>query len=89
MVPSAEQKITYGMPTFKSTQNIFHFAAFKNHIGFYPEPDIILIFAEQLTDYKTSKGAIQFKLNEQLPLKLIEEMVQIRLEQIKQDQLKK
>ena len=34
--PEAEEKISYGMPTFALSGNLIHFAAFKTHIGLYP-----------------------------------------------------
>ncbi len=73
-LPDAEERITYTMPTFWKGRNIIHFAAMKNHIGLYPGPDAIEAFRDRLTDYKTSKGAIQFPNNKELPLKLIEEI---------------
>ena len=37
-------KISYQMPTFFYNGNLVHFAAFKNHIGFYPAPSGIVEF---------------------------------------------
>ena len=59
------------MPTFWKGRNIIHFAAAKKHIGLYPGPDAIGEFADQLAEYKTSKGAIQFPNNKPMPLDLI------------------
>lgn len=56
-----------------------HFAAYKKHIGFYPDPVTITAFKDQLKDYKTSKGTVQFPLNKDLPLKLINEMIEYRI----------
>ena len=70
-LPDAEERISWGMPTFWKGRNIIHFAPAKNHIGIYPSPEAIEAFAEQLTEYKTSKGAIQLPNNKELPLKLI------------------
>ena len=58
-IPEAEERISWGMPTFWKGRNIIHFAAAKKHIGIYPGPDAIVEFADRLTEYKTSKGAIQ------------------------------
>lgn len=70
-IPEAEERISWGMPTFWKGRNIIHFAAAKRHIGIYPGPDAIVEFAAQLAEYKTSKGAIQFPNNKPLPLDLI------------------
>lgn len=73
--PESAEKISYGMPTFFLHKNLVHFAAFKNHIGFYPTPSGIEAFKEELGAYKTSKGAVQFPLNQPLPLDLISHIV--------------
>ena len=70
-IPEAEERISWGMPTFWKGRNIIHFAAAKKHIGIYPGPDAIVEFADRLTEYKTSKGAIQLPNNKPLPLELL------------------
>lgn len=74
VLPDAEEKISWSMPTFRKKQNIIHFAAFKNHMGLYPGSEAIEQFAEQLKPYKTSKGAIQFQYKEPVPFELIAEI---------------
>jgi uncharacterized protein YdhG (YjbR/CyaY superfamily) len=78
-VPKATVKISYGMPTFVLKGNLVHFAAFKNHIGFYPAPSGIQAFQEELTGYKTSKGAIQFPLDKPIPYELISKITAFRV----------
>ena len=58
-LPEAEERISWSMPTFWKGHNILHFAASKNHIGFYPGSEAVEAFSEELRDYKTSKGTIQ------------------------------
>jgi len=77
----AAEKISYGMPTFYLNGNLVHFAAFSKHIGFYPGPSGIEKFKDELSGYKTSKGAIQFPLGEELPLELIQRIVLFRIEE--------
>lgn len=79
--PNAQEAISYQMPTFKLEGNLVHFAAFKNHIGFYPAPSGIAHFQKELSAYKTSKGAVQFPLNQPLPLKLIARIVKFRVKE--------
>jgi uncharacterized protein YdhG (YjbR/CyaY superfamily) len=80
LLPDASERISYGMPTFWQGHNIVHFAAFKNHIGFYPAPSGVEHFAAALTagGYKWSKGAIQFPYAVDLPERLITEIVEFR-----------
>lgn len=79
--PKAEEAISYGMPTFKLQGNLVHFAGYKNHIGFYPAPSGIVSFAEDLKKYQTSKGAIQFPIDEKLPLALVTKIVKFRVKE--------
>lgn len=81
-LPNAIEKISYGMPTFHQKKNIGHFAAYKNHIGFYPGPKAIEVFKSDLKDYKTSKGAIQFPLNKEIPLDLVKKILEFNVENI-------
>ena len=74
VLPEAEERISWSMPTFWKGRNIIHFAAAKNHIGLYPGPEAVEMFADRLSGYKTSKGAIQFPNNKELPLELIAEI---------------
>jgi len=77
--PEAEEKISYQMPTFYLFGNLVHFAAYKNHIGFYPSPTGIDAFKNELSQYKSSKGAVQFPIQEPLPLELIKMIVAFRV----------
>lgn len=82
LVPSAIETISYGMPTFKlNGKNLVHFAGYKSHIGFYPTPSALTNFEKELSIYKTSKGTAQFKLDEELPIKLIEKMIKFRIDE--------
>ncbi|MHB8481470.1 MAG: iron chaperone [Nitrospiria bacterium] len=84
--PQAIEKISYRIPTFYYNGNLVHFAAFKNHIGFYPASSGIREFKEQLTRYKTSRGTVQFPLDKPLPIKLIKKIVEFR---VKENSIKK
>jgi uncharacterized protein YdhG (YjbR/CyaY superfamily) len=79
--PNATETISYAMPTFKYYGYLVHFAVFKNHLGFYPSPDGIIAFEEELKDYKTSKGAIQFLLHKPIPYELITNITKFRVKQ--------
>jgi uncharacterized protein YdhG (YjbR/CyaY superfamily) len=79
--PDATEKISYGMPTFHLNGNLVHFAGFEHHIGFYPTPSAITKFKTRLKDYKSSKGAVQFAHDEELPLDLVAEITKFRVEE--------
>lgn len=84
LVPEASEKLAYGMPTFYLNGNLVHFANAKNHIGFYPTPKPIEQFKVELAAYKTSKGAIQFPVDNELPFDLIKKMVLFRVAESQQ-----
>ncbi len=79
VAPDATEKMSYGMPAFYLKGNLVHFAAYKNHIGFYPAPSGISNFINELKSFKTSKGAIQFKLDKELPIELIQKITVFRV----------
>ncbi|MDR3072359.1 MAG: DUF1801 domain-containing protein [Clostridiales Family XIII bacterium] len=74
VLPDAMEKISWQMPTFWQGQNLIHFAPAKNHIGIYPGGEAVSVFADKLTEYKTSKGTIQLPNSKPLPLELIKEI---------------
>ena len=77
--PDAQESISYQMPAYKLNGALVYFAACKNHIGFYPTATATTVFAEEIKSFKSSKGAIQFPLNQPLPIELIEKIVKHRV----------
>ena len=81
LAPNVEETISYAIPTYKLNGTLVHFAGYANHIGFYPGAGAIAEFADELVDYKTSKGTVQFPLDQPLPMKLITKIVKFRINQ--------
>ncbi len=80
--PGAAEAISYQMPTFKlNGKNLVHFAAWKNHIGFYPQPSGTEAFQKELSPYKAAKGSVQFPLDRPIPFDLVERMVKFRVKE--------
>lgn len=77
--PDAKEKISYQMPTFAQHGNLVHFAAYKNHIGFYPAPSGIEAFKEELSGFKGAKGSVQFPIDKPLPYESISKIVKFRV----------
>jgi uncharacterized protein YdhG (YjbR/CyaY superfamily) len=84
--PEAVDAISYQIPTFKLNGNLVHFAAFKNHIGFYPTPSGIEAFKKELSLYKGAKGSVQFPIDKPVPYDLVRKIVLFR---VKENQKKK
>ncbi len=79
--PDAVEAIKYGMPTFILGGNLVHFAAFKNHIGFYPTPTGIEKFKKEIGVYEWAKGSVQFPLGEPMPYDLIRKITAFRVKE--------
>lgn len=77
--PEADERISYQMPTFALEGNLVHFAAYKNHIGFYPTPSGIEEFEEELSRYVGGKGSVKFPLDKPIPYDLITKIVRFRV----------
>ncbi len=76
--PEAEELISYQMPAFKLNGILVWFAAFKNHVGFYPKISAIEAFKEELSGHEVGKGTIRFPLNKPIPLDLVKKIVRYR-----------
>ena len=75
LLPNAEERMSYGVPSFKLNGKAILYAAFKHHVGIYPEPKIIEFFKDELEKYETAKGTIKFSLDKPIPYDLIEKIV--------------
>ncbi len=80
-VPEAEEVISYHMPAFKTSEVLVYYAAAKSHLGYYPTASGVINFKEELAGYVTSKGAIQFPYNQELPEQLICDIAQFRAQE--------
>ncbi len=79
--PDAKETINYGIPTFTLKGNLVHFAAFRNHVGFYPTPSGIEAFKKELTVYEGAKGSVKFPISELLPFDLVRKIVEFRVKE--------
>src|SRR5690242_10750414 len=80
VAPKSVETISYGIPTFKlNGKNLVHFAGYKSHIGFYPGSEAIAVFQDELKDYITSKGTVQFQLDSPIPYDLVKKITQFRV----------
>jgi uncharacterized protein YdhG (YjbR/CyaY superfamily) len=82
-LPEAKEVISYHMPAFKTTEVLVYYAAAKSHIGYYPTASGVEEFKRELSGFVTSKGAIQFPYDQELPLELISQIAQFRAEEAK------
>ena len=79
--PRAQETISYAIPTFKLNGNLVHFAAFKDHISFFPTSSPREAFKKELSKYKGGRGTIQFPLGEPIPFDLVRNIVKYRVKE--------
>ncbi|MDR7212519.1 DUF1801 domain-containing protein [Flavobacterium piscis] len=79
--PDAKEKISYAMPAFNQNGIVVYFAAFKTHIGLYALPTGHEAFKDELSEYKSGKGSVQFPLNKPIPYDLITKIVKFRVKE--------
>lgn len=82
-LPEAKEVISYHMPAFKTSEVLVYYAAAKSHLGYYPTNSGVEEFKKELAEFVTSKGAIQFPYDRELPLELIAQIAQFRAEEAK------
>lgn len=80
ITPNSVESISYGMPGYKlNDKPLVYFAAFKEHVGFFPTPSGIEAFDEETKPYRSGKGTLQFKIDEPIPWDLIEKIIKHRV----------
>ena len=87
--PHAKEALGYGAPTFRLHGNLVHFAAFKNHIGFFPTPSGIEHFKKELSEYEHTKSSVRFPLNKSIPYNLIKKIVIFKVQEVNKNCNKK
>jgi uncharacterized protein YdhG (YjbR/CyaY superfamily) len=82
-LPEAEEVISYNMPAYKHKGILVYFGLYAQHIGFYPTPSAIEAFKDRLVGFTFAKGSIQFPLDEELPIGLIQDICRFRMKEVK------
>jgi len=73
--------LSYGMPAFRCNgRALVAYAAFKDHCSFFPmQASLIDEMKDELKNYRTAKGTLQFPLDKPLPATLLKKMVKLRV----------
>lgn len=80
--PKAEETISYGIPAYRMEKDLVYFAAFKEHLGFFPTSSGIRVFKKELAKYGTSKGTARFPLDKPIPFGLIAKITRFRVKEV-------
>jgi uncharacterized protein YdhG (YjbR/CyaY superfamily) len=78
----AVEVISYRMPAFKHGRVLVWYAAFADHVSLFPGGSVLARFENDLADFQTSRGTIQFPLDRSLPTALIKRIVRARVAEI-------
>ena len=83
VVPEAEEGISYRLPAFRREGIVIAgFGAFKNHLSYFPHSgSVLLALRDEVADYPTSRGTLQFPINASLPKPLVEQLIRVRITQ--------
>ena len=81
VAPEAQETISYQIPAFKLNGALVYFAAFKNHIGFYPPVSGDARLKKAISPYAGEKGNLRFPFDQPIPYGLIERIVKLRVKQ--------
>ncbi len=79
LTPDATESLKWGIPSFSYRRILYAYAGFKHHIGFYPTPSALKEFKDDLSNYRSAKGSVQFPLDKPLPRSLIKKMARFRI----------
>ncbi|MGE0309443.1 MAG: iron chaperone [Acidimicrobiia bacterium] len=84
VMPTAQERISYGMPTFAiDGKSVASYAAFKNHCSYFPHSGGVLGAAGPvLAEYHVSKGTLQFAIDKPLPIAVVRTLVKLKLREI-------
>ena len=77
--PSAEERISYGMPYYHYKGRLVYFQLWKKHIGLYVPTPVVEEHKSELKGYETTNATVRFHLDKKLPLDLIKKLVEARV----------
>jgi uncharacterized protein YdhG (YjbR/CyaY superfamily) len=79
--PGAEEKISYGQPTFVLHGHLVAFGAFRKHLSFFPMSSSIIANFPEAEPFVTSTGTMQFHPDKPIPAALVKKIVKARIAQ--------
>lgn len=84
LLPDAEQCLKYAVPAFAvGGKGVIGFAAYKGHNGLVPfSGSVLTTLGVLVAEYETSKGSLKFAIDQQLPVELLQAVIDARLTEI-------
>jgi uncharacterized protein YdhG (YjbR/CyaY superfamily) len=87
--PSAQERISYGMPYYYYKDRLVYFGLSKKHIGLYIPTPVIEEHKSELKCYETAKATVRFPLDKRLPVMLIKKLIKARINKNDEKEKKK
>lgn len=83
-LPNGEEVISYKIPAYRLNGKIvIYFAGWAAYVSMYPANErLVAAFKDELEPYRAGKGTLRFPLDEPVPVKLIERIVQFRAKEL-------
>ena len=79
--PAAQETISYQIPALTQDGVLVYFAAFKEHVGFFPPVRGDVALEKAVAIYAGAKGNLRFPLDGPIPYPLISRIVKLRVKQ--------
>jgi len=83
--PRAQEAVSYRMPALRQHGMLVYYAAFRNHIGFYPPIRGDARLQRAAARYAGDKGNLRFPLDQPIPFDLIRRLTKLRARQDEAD----
>jgi uncharacterized protein YdhG (YjbR/CyaY superfamily) len=75
-LPDAEERISYGIPTFAiDGQYVIYIAGWRQHVSIYPVPEDV----PDLEPYLSGRGTVKLPLNRPIPWDLVDRAIAARV----------
>jgi uncharacterized protein YdhG (YjbR/CyaY superfamily) len=73
--PSAEEKVSYGMPYYSLHGRLVYFAGYEKHVAVYVMDASRRALPKALQQYRTSKSTLRFPVGSKLPVALLTKLI--------------
>ena len=77
--PQAQERISYGMPTYEQNGRVAYFAGYKNHVGLYAVIHEDGALADEAREYLENRSTLRFAVGKPLPVALIKKAIRERV----------
>lgn len=77
--PSANERMSYGMPHYEYNGRLAYFGVWKTHIGLYIPTPVLEEHKDELNGYEFTAATLRLPMDKKLPVALIRKLVKARM----------